>query len=69
MPICNRVRPSAPSGSAGSRRRTLNKARLGEGWAHAALEQYDAALVVEAARYGDPLDLAVQESTSPCRTR
>jgi tetratricopeptide (TPR) repeat protein len=41
----------------------VNKARLGEGWAHAALEDYDAALVAwRQLEHGDPLDPAVQES-------
>jgi len=41
----------------------VNKARLGQGWAHAALEQYDAALTAwKQLEGGDPLDPAVQES-------
>jgi tetratricopeptide (TPR) repeat protein len=49
-----RVRPDGP---------WVNKARLGQGWAHAALEDYDAALAVwRQLENGDPLDPAVQES-------
>jgi hypothetical protein len=41
----------------------VSKARLGEGWAQAALEHYDAALKAwETLEGGDPLDAAVQES-------
>jgi tetratricopeptide (TPR) repeat protein len=41
----------------------VNKARLGQGWAHAALEDYDAALAAwRQLENGDPLDPAVQES-------
>jgi tetratricopeptide (TPR) repeat protein len=40
-----------------------SKARLGQGWAHASLEQYDAALAAwQQLANGDPLDAAVQES-------
>ena len=40
-----------------------NKARLGVGWAHAALTDYDAALAAwQPLAAGDPLDAAVQES-------